>query len=126
MFVLVKKMGTPTVIVKEYRVRDEEEQAEIMPQVMDYFERTFYRFGKGDPFKMWSDDRLRFKYHGREYFVDFEESSKKVEVAQGLEMIVGEVKIRIRFPLSPNKSNARLMRRIDREVNLPFKPIDDF
>lgn len=119
-------MGTPTVIIKSYRVNNKKEQAEIMPKVLEYFRKTFYRFGEKNPWKPRLNDSSAFRYHGKEYSAKFEEDSKKVQVARGLEIIVGEVKITIGFPNNYGKFNARLMRRIARDLKLPSKPIDDF
>ena len=118
--------GISSVIVKRYRVENEQEQAEIMPQVIDYFKKTFHKYGEKKMSRLWVNETQRFRYHKREYSIEFEESSKKVQVTRGLEMIVGEIKITIRFPPVQNKLNGRLMRRIQRDLKLPFNHIDVF
>lgn len=93
-------------VKKEYQLCEQEKQPKIIQSVKDYLTKLLHKVS-------FSNGSFKAKYHGRWYHGTVSHSSKSSQ-----KTIEGIVEINIDFP-NINRSNHRLVRRIERELNLP-------
>ena len=119
---MAKYLSGLKVISKKYRVCPEK-RIVMIDNIRKYMIGNFknvHNYGDMNN----GQDNFKFKYHGRNYIVTLKDESNVVKTG-GFPQTVAEglVELVIKFP-NENKSNRRLVSRLDREVNLPFIGID--
>lgn len=111
------------VISKEYRLRPEK-RAEMLDDLRIFIIKNFHNVHNyGDLDK--GQDHFKFRYHKRDYVVTLKDKGGKIVRTGGYPQTVAEglVELVVNFP-NENKSNKRLVNRLNREINVPNIGID--
>ncbi len=113
-------------IIKDYQLWEHEKQPEMIQTVREYLGRSFHEvtfsyavdtsnlsFRRSHKI---GDNEFALKYHGHQYHGEISDFFKQTKV-EGHDVVKGAIEIKLRFP-GWGKNNARLVRRIERELEL--------
>lgn len=117
------------VIKKRFRLDVNDRPEYFITNIIDYIKKIL---PSGKVIFDEENNKLTFNYHGRPYCIEFSSVSRIVDT-KGFpqKAVIGSIDMLVKFPISfdgyahKNKSNMRLARRLDREVNLPCLFIDE-
>lgn len=110
--------GVEGKIHRLYQVVSEEFHHDVTDTVIGYFMHTFADVS-------FEGNKINFRYHKRGYEADLVDNCEGVCETRGIPptVIKGSLDVVVKFP-NENKSNRRLVRRIQRELEVPYDHVD--